>query len=183
MPDPSPALNELAFSVETECGCNERPVVLRALRDAARDFFIRSEAWVGNFSYNNEPEVDYYDAAGAQDAYVHRVLSVEFISRGIPQRLLNSDFELADQNLIRLKIAHKDENLMIRIRSVLIPNPGKDHLPQDLLVEYRDGLVYGACMRIVRQAGKPWFSPELEQMFNLNYLREVTKAITRSENL
>ncbi|MBO4633268.1 MAG: hypothetical protein J5858_15220 [Lentisphaeria bacterium] len=176
-------LNELAFSVENECGCNERPIVLRALRDAARDFCIRSESWIGKFRYDNDSGNDFYDGAGALDAYVHRVLRVEFLHNKQCCRLHEREYELADANMVKLKKEHKAENVsQIRIVSVLIPNAGSDKLPKELITLYRDGLVYGACSRIVRQVGKEWFSPELEQMFQVQYLREVTKAICRTEN-
>ena len=177
----SETLNELAFSVETECGCNERPVVLRALRDAARDFCIRSEAWIGDCRYDNDSENDHYDGAGALDAYVHRVLSVEYLHNGQSVKLYDREYELLDRHMVKLKKSHKaGEVSQIRIVSVLIPDPGNENLPEDLVALYRDGLVYGACMRIVRQAGKPWFSLELEQRFEVQFLREVTKAICRN---
>ena len=175
-------LSELAFSVETECGCNERPMVLRALRDAARDFCIRSEAWIADSWYDNEPDADLYDGAGALDAYVHRILSVKYETNGNIRPLPQRDYELVGSNMVKLKKPHPDAVSTIRITAVLVPNPDSETLPDDLMIRFRDGIDYGACMRIVRQAGKPWFSPELEQMFNLNYLREVTKAITHLEN-
>ena len=177
MSESASALNELAFAVENECGCNERPIVLRALRDGARDFCIRSEAWVCDSWYDNEPDADLYDGAGALDAYVHRVLNVEYLRNGNIIPLREQEYELAGTNLVKVKRPHPEEVSEIRIRAVLIPNPGSETLPDELAKRYRDGIVYAACMRIVRQAGKPWFSPELEQMFQLNYLREVTKAI------
>ncbi len=178
MPESASALNELAFSVETECGCNERPIVLRALRDGARDFCIRSEAWVCDSWYDNDPTSDYYDGAGALDAYVHRVLDVKYVQDGCIRPLRDNEYELAGTNLVKVKRPHPDTVSQIRISAVLIPDPGSNDLPQELTTRYRDGLIYAACSRIVRQVGKPWFSPDLEQYFQMNYLREVTKAIS-----
>ena len=178
MPDPTPALNELAFSVETECGCNERPVVLRALRDAIRDFCIRSEAWVHEVVYDCDGGTS-FNAAGTENAYVHRILDVFKIVNGNTHRISPHFYSLQDSNMVLIApIGCVDQ---VKIISVLIPDPDSASLPEEMLTRFRDGIVYGACMRIVRQVGKPWFSLELEQRFSLEYLREVTKAICREE--
>lgn len=170
----APALNELAFSVETECGCNERPVVLRALRDAIRDFCIRSESWVYEIVHSCSGESS-FDCVGTNDAYVHRILDVFKIVNGNMHRISPVFYSLQNNMVLIPKLGTADQ---VKIISVLIPNPDSAALPEEMLTRFHDGIVYGACMRIVRQAGKPWFSPELEQMFQLHYLREVTKAIT-----
>ena len=175
MPDPSPALNELAFSVETESGCNERPIVLRALRDAVRDFCIRSESWIFDIVHNCSGQNN-FDCVGTNDAYVHRILDVYKIVNGNTRRIKPVFYSLQEDN--KLRIADLGDADQVKIRSVLIPNPDSSAFPDEMLTRFRDGIVYAACMRIVRQVGKPWFSPELEQMFQLNFLREVTKAIT-----
>ncbi|MBO4303541.1 MAG: hypothetical protein J6A21_03045 [Lentisphaeria bacterium] len=175
-------LQDLAFSVETNCSCNERPIVLRALRDAARDFCKRSECYVAVSTFDNEPEQDLYDGAGSREGInVYRVLDVEYLVNGNAVPLREEEYELAGTNLVRVKRPHENVH-SIRIKAVLSPDPGSENLPEDLVTRYYDALVYGACMRIVRQAGTPYFSPELEMSFHQLYLRELTKAIVDSEN-
>ena len=174
------SLSSLAFAVENECGCNERPAVYRALRDSARDFCVRSEGWIAESIFDNEPGSDVYDGAGANDAFVHKVLLVQYIRDGKRAELHEREYELIDSNFIRLKKDHAETD-QVRIVAVLIPNPESEELPEELVMRYRDGLVYGACARLAGQVGKPWFSPELEQKYQLQFLREVTRAISAGE--
>ena len=173
-------LNDLAFAVENEIACNERPIVYRALRDSAREFCIKSESLIGRSFYPNESQINTYDAAGSADAFVHRILTVAYLQNGYKYELDPDQYRLLDTNMVLLKQEKKDVD-QIYICSVLIPNPGSDNLPEELVYRYRDGLIYGACMRIARQAEKPWFSPQMEMYYRGLFLSEVTRAIANTE--
>lgn len=173
-------LNDLAFAVENESSCNERPIVYRALRDSAREFCLKSESFLGKFCYPNEPEIKTYDAAGSMDAFVHRILTIKYSRNGYKYELDETEYKLLDTNMVLL-LADKKDVETIYICSVLVPNPGSDNLPEELIYRYRDGLIYGACMRIARQAGKPWFSPQMEMYYRGLFLSEVTRAIANTE--
>lgn len=173
----------LAFSVENECSCNERPVVLRALNDGARDFFARSESCLWSVSHENAPLVDSYPAVPGSGWHIRRILAVQLVKNDRKRTLCPLEYELSsDWSGVRLKIRHDDID-RIRILSVLVPVAGNGiSIPDKYLTQYSDGIVYAACCRIVRQTGRPWFSPELEQYYNMRYLREVTRAITTAED-
>ena len=177
------SVSGLAFSVENECGCNERPVVLRALNDGVRDFFARSESCLWSVSHENVPLVDSYSAVPGSGWHIRRILAVQLVKNDRKRTLCPLEYELSsDWSGVRLKIRHDDAD-RIRILSVLVPVAGGNiSIPDQYLTQYSDGIVYAACCRIVRQTGRPWFSPELEQYFNMQYLREVTRAITTAED-
>ena len=173
-------LSDLAFSIETECGCNERSVVLRALRDSARDFCIDSESWIGNFVYAIDPDLNIYDGAGTEDGRVYRLLSVSVSKDSVRYYGSLHDYRLLRDGSVYVNRGFLNHGDYVHIKTVLMPTPESENIPEWLLLRHRDGLIYGACSRICRQIGKPWFSMELSERYRMRYLQEVTFAIEHS---
>ena len=73
-----------------------------------------------------------------------------------------------------------DQKKYLEIESVLLPNPGSVNLPEEIVVRNRDALVYGACARLMRQAGKPWFSMEMAEYYQQKFFGEIQRAIADS---
>lgn len=180
MPLMENTLNDLAFGVENASGCNERPAVLRALRDSAREFCRMSEIWVRKFLYRVEEGITTYDAAGAEDAFVHRVISVRLRRNRQEKCGQETEYELLDGNTIRIDRELLKNQKYLEIESVLLPNPGSVNLPGEIVVRNRDALVYGACARLMRQAGKPWFSMEMAEYYQQKFFGEIQRAIADS---
>lgn len=175
------SLNDLAFSVENEIGCKvPRPSVIRALRECGRDFCMQSESWIERFHYQIEKDLIGYDAAGMRDAIVRRILSVRLRKKNEPEELASeTKYHLCNVNtvLIDRNILMRYDGGMIDIASVLIPTADSGNLPDEIIQRYRDGLVYGACARLARQRGRPWFSADLEKYYTDSYNAEITRAI------
>lgn len=177
MPLMENTLSDLAFGTENASGCNERPVVLRALRDSAREFCRLSESWVRKYVYAVDEGIATYDAAGAEDAFVHRVLSVRLYRDRQEKPGREAEYELLDGNTLRIDKELLKGQKYLKIESVLIPNPGSMNLPEETVLRNRDALLYGACARLMRQSGKPWFSAEMSEYYQQKFYGEIQRAI------
>lgn len=178
------SLSELAFSVEIElASAVPRSSVIRALRECARDFCIRTESWIGRFHYLVEKDLAGYDAAGMRDAVVQRILSVRLRRKNEPEELASeTKYHLCNVNtvLIDPRLRKDYDGGTIDIVSVLVPSASGGNPPPEIIERYRDGLVYGACARLARQKGRPWFDPQLAAHYADLCNEDITRAIAET---
>lgn len=167
---------------------------LRALADSVKEFCHRTHAW-------QAPVADVFTAVGTakynllapEGTMVVAPLEVrvdgvrinpnpaEFHRRGsVPLPGVPRSFSQTTPSLIELDRPALAGAVITVLAALTLPLDATDtDIPDDILNEYGEAIAAGAKMRMVRQAGQPWFDPKLGALYSVTYYTAVNEAKRR----
>lgn len=162
-------------------------IQLIVLRQAARDFLARTEAWLDTLpSIDLVADTADYTLTHQYPAHIRRVTAVRILSEqdvtdGNEGTLQNPEYyEMVLPDILRLDTAiipGEDVTDGLSVDAVLVPNMNCQELPVDLLERSQEGIVARALYLLMIQPGKPWTAYDLATIHMRRYADLVSSAM------
>lgn len=196
-------LSVLLERVHDEYPAVPEALALRALSDALKEFCTKTHAWqaqlmdvvvvTGQARYELVDAI--YEVAFSRDLQLAALKDVRLNG----QKLYPVATEIPRQNhytatpgtptgyiqwqptVIELIAPPQDEGTLSLLAALTVKLGSTEMaVPDDLLDEYGEALASGAKARLVRQAGQPWFNPDLVVAYAGPYYAAITAAKNRT---
>lgn len=188
--------NLKAWMVQRLPGCTDE-VMEQALRDAWRDFCIRTEWWRPALDLNLVAEQTVYPLTLPSASHIQRIAGVfsrteddvtnRLDGRPLPATaydVLNND-QTGIVSLYLKWTPREAATGAIRVRPILVPKLATQAPPPVWILErWGDALASGAVWALAKQSGKPWSDPKAEALVYAprnEFMRAVAQA--RKENV
>ena len=187
-------LSALLDRIHDEFPSVPEALALRALSDAVKEFCVRTHIWQADLRVSlREGTTTYtlYPDTGMQivalkdvrldGTKIHPVATDGVrLRRDTPAAAAPSSFIQLTPDTIEMVAAPVDAaRLNVKAAVTLALGETSIEIPDSLADEYGEDLAMGAKMRLVRQAGQPWYAPETTG-YSVAFYRAITAAKGRA---
>lgn len=188
-------LSVLLERVHDEYPAVPEALALRALADATKEFCSRTHYWQDVLpSINVRPGITTYELSLDSGVQLAQLLEVRLDGSRIDPVALESYRLRAMPVLAGMPVGYVQwqpgaielinpptDAQVLTVVAALTLRLGADavNLPDDLVDEYGEALAAGAKSRLVRQAGQPWFMPDLAPMYAGQFYSAINTAKRR----
>jgi len=189
-------LSVLLDRVHDEFPAVPEPLALRALSDAAKEFFVRSHAWQDKIPHihlrENKSTYQLYPPDGTQIVALKDVrLNGKKIfpaATETPRReymapeagCVTKYVQITPAEITFTRPSSTDDRVEAKAALSLPLNATTTDIPDVIIDEWGEAIAAGAKMRLVRQASQPWFAPDAATLYSVPFYTAINTAKVRA---
>jgi hypothetical protein len=148
--------------------------ILLALRQAGRDFCIRSEIWYNTETFDSVTDQASYPLSYSNNTYPHRIISFKFRDVEVD----SSSYTLDDGNIVFEDGYESQEDVTdgYVCKYVVVPKLNQNDILANILEVYGDAIASGAKAILARSPKKPYTDQNIMSIHQHLFNDGITRA-------